>query len=195
MTLSLDDISGLFLSDGSAQYGGEAVTQLQHALQCAHLAECAGASHELVAAALLHDLGHLIAANRPAKQDGVDDLHQFLALPFLRGVFPDAVLEPIRMHVDAKRYLCHADRFYRAALSTASERSLVLQGGPFSEMEARDFIARAFAVDAVALRRWDDSAKDPSAMPPAWEHYLSVLDKARCVASQATPMGVTALSR
>lgn len=178
MALTLEEIAELFETRGAAQYGGEAISQLQHALQCAHLAERSGASTELVAAALLHDLGHLLVQREPAREAGVDDLHQFLALPFLRGVFPDAVLEPIRMHVDAKRYLCQVDSAYQASLSPASQRSLALQGGPFSGEEAAAFMAQAFAADAVALRRWDDLAKDPAATPPDWAHYLGVLDQA-----------------
>jgi predicted HD phosphohydrolase len=88
------------------------------------------------------------------------------------------VLEPIRMHVDAKRYLCHVERQYRATLSPASQRSLQLQGGLFSKAEAATFIAEPFALDAVALRRWDDLAKDPAATPPPWAHYVAVLERA-----------------
>ncbi len=169
MALRIAQITGLFHARGAVQYGSEAINQQQqHALQCARLAECAGALPELIAAALLHDLGHLLASSRePSKASGVDDLHQYLALPFLRGVFPDAVLEPIRMHVDAKRYLCHVDPRYGARLSPASQRSLAVQGGPFTAEEAVAFIAQDFSADAVALRRWDDFAKDPSRGDPA----------------------------
>ncbi|MDO9113698.1 MAG: HD domain-containing protein [Polaromonas sp.] len=178
MALKIEEITAVFQTRGAAQYGGEAINQLQHALQCAHLAERSGAPPALVAAALLHDLGHLLVQREPAKEAGVDDLHQFLALPFLRGAFPDAVLEPIRMHVDAKRYLCQVDNHYQASLSPASQRSLALQGGPFSGEEAAAFMAQAFAADAVALRRWDDHAKDPAATPPDWAHYIGVLKQA-----------------
>ena len=181
MALTLDEITELFHANGAVQYGSEAVTQQQHALQCAHLAEQAGATPALIAAALLHDLGHLLAPEQRPKSVGVDDLHQFMALPFLRGVFPDAVLAPIRMHVDAKRYLCQADPGYWAGLSPASQRSLALQGGPFSVEEAAAFIDQAFAADAVALRRWDDGAKNPEASTPGWTHYAAVLQRARCV--------------
>ncbi len=179
--LDLEDITELFHAKGAVQYGAEAVTQQQHALQCAYLAEQAGARPELIAAALLHDLGHLVAPRQPDSAAGADDLHQFMALPFLRGVFPEAVLAPIRLHVDAKRYLCRTDADYWAALSPASKRSLVLQGGPFSAEEAAVFIAQAFASDAVALRRWDDSAKDPQASTPDWAHYARVLAGVSCL--------------
>ena len=182
MALTVDDIIGLLQVQGASQYGREAVSQQQHARQCAHLAERAGAAPELVAAALLHDLGHLLAARTPAPASAADDLHQYLALPFLRGVFPEGVLEPIRMHVDAKRYLCHVDAAYWTSLSPASQRSLALQGGPFSAEEAAAFLMQPFAADAVALRRWDDSAKDPAAMPPGLAHYRAVLEGARACA-------------
>jgi phosphonate degradation associated HDIG domain protein len=180
MALTLDDITGLFHAKGAVQYGAEAVTQQQHALQCAYLAEQAGAAPTLIAAALLHDLGHLLAPERSPAAGAADDLHQFMALPFLRGVFPEAVLAPIRLHVDAKRYLCQADPAYWAGLSKASKQSLVLQGGPFSAEEAAAFMGQAFAVDAVALRRWDDSATDPQARTPGWTHYAAVLQRASC---------------
>lgn len=183
MALTISNISELYLSQGALQYGSEAVSQQQHALQCAHLAERAGASSELIAAALLHDLGHLVAPAAVHDKPGVDDLHQYLALPFLRGVFTDAVLEPIRLHVDAKRYLCQADRHYYAALSPASQASLVLQGGPFTADEAAAFLIRPFASDAVALRRWDDMAKDASATTPAWAHYVAVLERSLLLAA------------
>lgn len=173
MALSIDDIVALYRSAGAARYGMEAVNQEQHALQCAHLAERCGSPPGLVVAALLHDLGHLVAPERP--HDGKDDLHEYAAVPFLRGVFLDEVIEPIRRHVDAKRYLCAAEPGYRDTLSAASRRSLELQGGPFSAEQARRFIAEPLGADAVALRRWDDRAKDPAMSTPGWAHYRAVL--------------------
>lgn len=175
MSLSIDDIVMLYRTSGAARYGMEIINQEQHALQCAQLAEQAGSTPELVAAALLHDLGHLVAADRPAG----NDLHEFVAIPFLRGVFSDAVIEPIRLHVDAKRYLCAAVTGYQDTLSPASKRSLELQGGPFEPEEARRFIEQPFAVDAVALRRWDDAAKSPTVATRGWGHYSQVLGRAR----------------
>lgn len=116
MALQIEEITELFHAQGAAQYGAEAINQQQHALQCAHLAEQAGASPELVAAALLHDLGHMLAPKSSSPSGAVDDVHQYVAIPFLRGLFPAAVIEPIRLHVDAKRYLCQADPGYWASL-------------------------------------------------------------------------------
>ena len=189
MALAIEDIKELFLAHGEDRYGAEAVSQQQHARQCAHLAELAGASPELVAAALLHDLGHLIKTGNPVRHTvtprAVDDVHQYVAIPFLRGVFSDAVLQPICLHVDAKRYLCFVDKSYWAGLSAVSQHSLELQGGPFTLEQARDFVVRPFANDAVALRRWDDLAKDPDATPPAWEHYARILQAVRLPSAMA----------
>lgn len=181
MALSLDDIARLFDAKGDRLYSGEPVTQLEHALQSAQLAERSGASEALVTAAFLHDLGHLIndQGETPTLR-GVDDKHQYVALPFLRGLFGDEVLQPIKLHVDAKRYLCvHGDGTlsgaeYWAALSEDSKRSLELQGGVFTAAEAHAFIAQPFAADAVRLRRWDDLAKVEGAATPPLSHYLAV---------------------
>ncbi len=192
MALQIAEIIRLFHTQGAVQYGAEAINQQQHALQCAHLAEQAGASVELVVAALLHDLGHLLSLDMGTKKPGADDLHQYMAMPFLRGLFANAVLEPIRMHVDAKRYLCHVDTAYWASLSPVSQRSLEVQGGPFTAEEAAAFIVQPFAADAVALRRWDDLAKDPAAAPPDWLHYSALLQRACIQRSSLTPAAVAA---
>jgi phosphonate degradation associated HDIG domain protein len=181
MSLTLQEVHDLLLRRGQSQYGLEAINQLEHALQCANLAEEAGETGDTIVACLLHDLGHLLAAERvnAIEQDTrKDDLHQFIALPFLRGLFPDAVLEPIRMHVDAKRYLCWIEPTYWDDLSIASKRSLEQQGGVFDEAQAKDFIAQPYAEEAVRLRRYDDLAKVKDKPVPGLAHYQSRLAEA-----------------
>lgn len=181
MPLTLDDIEPLFIAKGGRMYAGEPVTQLQHALQSAQLAEKSGASAALVVAALLHDLGHM--ANDQGETPtlrGIDDRHEYVALPFLRGLFDDAVLQPIRLHVNAKRYLCAKGdgtvngAEYWANLSADSKRSLQLQGGIFSDAEAQQFIAQPHAAGAVSVRLWDDQAKVANAKTPPLSHYLAL---------------------
>ena len=172
----LPDIVQLLSSRGAARYGQEAVTQLEHALQCASLAEQAGAHDALVAACLLHDIGHLLVASRDIEFDpSLDDIHQYRAIPFLRPIFPNAVLQPICLHVDAKRYLCRAETGYWDALSPASKRSLERQGGIFKAEEAERFIAKPYAQAAVQLRRWDDLAKIPGKATPLLTDYEELL--------------------
>ena len=177
--LTLAEIEQLFAERGGEQYSGEPVTQLEHALQTAYQAEIEGASDELVTAALLHDLGHLLhdLGDTPSLR-GVDDVHQYRALPFLRGLFSDDLISAIKFHVDAKRYLCATRADYHAALSEDSKRSLILQGGIFSAAEAENFIAQAGAADAVRLRVWDDLAKTDGLITPPLSHYMQ--SAARC---------------
>jgi len=173
MGLSLADIGQLFADKGGEQYTGEPVTQLEHALQSAFLAEQEDAGDELVTAALLHDLGHLLHdLGATPTLSGVDDVHQYRALPFLRGLFGDAVLDPIKLHVDAKRYLCATRADYFAALSDDSRRSLVLQGGIYTPDQADSFIRLPGAEAAVRLRIWDDLAKTGGLATPPLSHYL-----------------------
>ncbi|MBN3818371.1 phosphohydrolase [Paraburkholderia sp. Se-20369] len=176
MALTLEEIHGLYREHGHVAYSGEPVTQLEHALQSGLLAEEAGADDALVAAAFLHDLGHLL--NRQGETPsarGIDDLHQYYVLPFLRPILPDAVLEPIRLHVDAKRCLCRIDAGYCGSLSPDSVRSLALQGGIFSEAEAGAFLQRPYAEDALRLRRWDDTAKVEGKTTPDLDHYMEIV--------------------
>jgi phosphonate degradation associated HDIG domain protein len=177
MALTVSDICTLFARKGGRAYDGEGVTQLEHALQTAALAEAHGAPSPLVAAALLHDLGHMIndQGDTPTLR-GIDDRHQYAALPFLRGSFGDAVLEPIRLHVEAKRYLCATQPGYYEALSSDSKRSLALQGGAHDDAQSAEFIARPYAADAVEVRLWDDQAKMPGAATPTLAHFLAVLE-------------------
>ena len=176
MALTMIEIVRLLSTRGLEQYGGEAVSQLDHALQAAWLAERAGEPDTLVCAALLHDLGHLLSGpGGGGSLRGRDDAHQYAALPFLRGQFPEAVLAPIRLHVDAKRYLCAVEPSYQRSLSEESRRSLELQGGVFSGAEAAAFIAQPFAPLAVRMRRYDDLAKTPGRPTPPLAHFAGRL--------------------
>jgi phosphonate degradation associated HDIG domain protein len=161
MLSTVDSIIHLYVAEGGAHYGGEAVTQLEHALQCAQLARRAGSGDELVAAAFLHDIGHLVAPQPHFIAGAIDDLHQYVPLPSLRPMFGTAVLEPIRLHVDAKRYLCFKEAGYWHRLSPASKHDLDLQGGPLTAGESSAFLGQRFAREAIRLRHWDDEAKVP----------------------------------
>ncbi len=179
--MTLAEVEALYIAKGGRQYAGEAVTQLEHALQTAQLAEQSGASDELITACLLHDLGHMSndEGETPTLR-GVDDRHQYHGVRELKRLFGPAVLNPILLHVDAKRYLCAAEDGYWQSLSVDSKRSLELQGGTYSAEEAAQFITRAHAQDAVKLRRWDDLAKVTGAHTADLAHFLKIA--ARCVA-------------
>jgi phosphonate degradation associated HDIG domain protein len=169
----VDEIAALFSRSGDSQYGGEAVSQLEHALQCASLAEQNQASPALITASLLHDIGHLLhdlPADSPDR--GIDDHHENSGYHFLRQRFDAEVSEPVRLHVAAKRYLCTVDNSYEDQLSEPSLVSLRLQGGKMSDDELDMFRANPHWEAAVRLRYWDDLAKVVDLPTPSIGHFL-----------------------
>jgi gamma-butyrobetaine dioxygenase len=161
-------IGALFAWPGAGDHMGEPVPIGEHMLQAGALAEAAGAPGALVAAALLHDAGHLLG-------EPEEDRHGEAGARWLNQWFADAVTEPVRLHVPAKRYLCAADPGYLGLLSSESARTLALQGGPMSAAEVAAFEALPHARDAVAVRRWDDQAKDPAVTAPRFAHFAPLL--------------------
>lgn len=176
---SIEYVLGLFRERGSAAYFGEPVSQCEHALQAAWAAEKEGAPAELIAAALLHDLGHLLhPLPENCAEQGMDDRHEELGARWLERHFGPAVSEPVRLHVSAKRYLCAADPSYLGQLSAASRLSLRLQGGPFSPDQLREFTDNPHAAAAVRLRRWDEEAKVAGLRTPGFDHFRRYLELA-----------------
>ncbi len=171
----IDQIFATFRANGGRDYG-ENVSVLDHSLQAAYAAEQDGASPTLVAAAVLHDYGHLIHdLPENIADQGIDSLHEQLGAAFLAAYFGPPVVEPVRLHVAAKRYLCAVDPSYLAELSPASAQSRALHGGPFDVVEIVAFEAAPHFFDAVRLRRYDDIAKEPGAWTPDLEHYRGAL--------------------
>ncbi|MFM9880201.1 MAG: HD domain-containing protein [Burkholderiaceae bacterium] len=155
----LSDLRLLLMMRGREQYSGEPVTHLQHACMTAQWAQQAKAPDSLVVASLLHDVGHLISGllGTPSAQ-GLNDQHEDLGAEFLGQWFGPEVTEPVRLHVQAKRYLA-AHPGYRERLSADSTRSLALQGGVMDAAERAAFEALPGFHAAVQLRTWDDAAK------------------------------------
>ena len=151
----IQQIISLFDAQGSQTYG-EDINQIEHAVQCAELAIIAREPSELVASALLHDIGHLMAATDIAFGNYK---HDVIGAEFLAPYFPKEVTEPIRLHAQAKRYLCAVDDRYLAGLSAASVDSLHNQGGLMSASEQQSFLQDPFAQASSTLRRWDDQGK------------------------------------
>jgi phosphonate degradation associated HDIG domain protein len=176
----VDFVLRLFKERGDAAYLGEPVSQTEHALQTARAAEQAGAGSALVAAALLHDVGHLLHdLPEDCALSGIDDAHEVRGARWLSRHFGPEVAEPVRLHVAAKRFLCATDPTYSGLLSEASLRSLRLQGGPLTPDEADQFRAHPHAEAAVALRRLDEQAKRPGAPTPDLEHFRPCLEAVR----------------
>lgn len=178
-----DALFRFYASAGQSRYD-EAVTQLEHALQTAALAERATDETAHHVAALLHDVGHLLMDEHDAHTTFLsqDLRHETVGARFLRLRFGPRVSEPVALHVTAKRYLVSTDADYASALSEASTRSLRLQGGPMTTDEAKQFLTQPDAQAAIALRRWDDAAKQPNIAVPDLEHW-----RAAIVANAAGP--------
>jgi phosphonate degradation associated HDIG domain protein len=175
----LNRIERLFADRGSREYQGEAVSQLEHALQCAMYAERDGCPGEVIAAALLHDIGHLLSVSgEDCAARGIDNRHEDLGVRFLEGAFGPAVTEPVRLHVAAKRYLAAARPGYVGLLSQSAVTSLHFQGGPMSPDEARAFEAHPHYEVAVKLREYDDRAKVVGLATPPFAHFRKYLETA-----------------
>jgi predicted HD phosphohydrolase len=173
----IERIASMFRHEGWRAYESgllDPVPALEHALQAAQLAEWDDADASLVAAALLHDIGQLLPA--PQGTSRVDDVHELRAVAFLAEAFGPRVLEPVRLHVQAKRYLVTLQPGYAGCLSPPSQATLAMQGGPMTRFEIRLFEELPYANEAVQLRRWDDRAKQPGKRTPPLEYYLEVLE-------------------
>ena len=171
----LDLIHAAFARRGHEGYG-EGVSQLDHARQCGAFAERDGAPPALVAAAFLHDIGHLLHdLPQDVADNGIDTQHEASGSAWLSQYFGAEVTEPVRMHVAAKRYLASNEPGYFEQLSEASKVSLRLQGGPLDAQQSREFEAQQFYADAVRLRRWDEEGKIVGYQGPDARHFDSVV--------------------
>jgi phosphonate degradation associated HDIG domain protein len=174
-----DEIVALLDARGAAAYIGEPVSVLEHGLQAAHFAREAGAADELVLAALLHDIGHVLE-DAPDDSDiaawHTDARHEQTGSAWLARRFGPAVSEPVRLHVAAKRYLCATTPEYLANLTAASLRTLELQGGPMSADEVAEFKHETYCREAVRIRLWDDRGKIEGLVTAGLGEYLGVIE-------------------
>jgi len=173
------NIADIFLRRGAEAYLGEAVTMAEHMLQTATLAHAAGAPDALVAAALLHDIGHFTSEfGTYSPDDTVDRHHDDAGADVLASHFPPRVAETVRLHVAAKRYLCAVEPDYHDTLSSASRHSLALQGGPMSADEVAAFERLPAYRDAVLVRRWDDGGKVAGMRTMTFDEFRPLLSRA-----------------
>ena len=173
----LRPLFALYRSPAALRLYDEVVTELDHALQCAALAQLDGAEPSAVAAALLHDVGHLVLDDHVAITDELDadTGHERAGARYLSAWFGPEVTAPVALHVAAKRYLCATDSDYLDSLSPSSSRSLALQGGPMDSDECAAFELGPHAADAVSLRRWDDAAKVAGLDVAPFDSYTDLL--------------------
>lgn len=182
-------LADIFERRGGEEYLGEPVTMAEHMLQGAHLAEQAGESETIITAALLHDIGHFTSEFGMFSMDDTHDRHHEEAgASVLAGFFPSVVIDCVRHHVAAKRYLCAVDPDYFGKLSDASVHSLNLQGGPMESGEVEAFERNPNLADIVKVRHFDDAGKRPDMEIPGFSHYAPMVQRvvdAHCTQKQA----------
>ena len=171
----VDEIINKYQNNNSL-YIGEKVTITEHMVQTAMLAEQSHSSESLICACLLHDYGHFIIEDpNQLVSKSVDGKHENIAFNFLKNYFKPEVFEPIKLHVQAKRYLCR-NKSYWNILSEASKVSLKLQGGIMNDNEAKKFVSLKFHDDAILLRKYDDEGKIPNIKMNKIEDYRNLIN-------------------
>ena len=173
----VDRIFSIFQQHGHRHYG-ENVSELEHALQTAEFAKQSGESDTIVLSCLLHDYGHMLHdLGEEIAQHGVDARHEVIGARLLQDLFPEVILEPIRQHVAAKRYLCWKIPTYAQELSESSRLSLQLQGGPMNDAEAQNFETNPHFAACLKVRRYDDMGKVPGMQTADLESYRGLINR------------------
>jgi 2-amino-1-hydroxyethylphosphonate dioxygenase (glycine-forming) len=183
-----DEIMELYKGYGGNEYAGEKVTQLEHMVQAAELAEEQGFDEEVILAAFLHDVGHISeaaasdaavsAAEADSRRMGVFGIkdHEELGAEFLKGKgFSRKVVRLVESHVEAKRYLTARDPAYYSGLSEASKKTLEYQGGPMTSEEAAAFEQYPLFTLIIQMRKWDEQAKIEHKPLPDLQHYRRMI--------------------
>ena len=175
--VTIDQIFEVFQTLGNGHYG-ENVSELEHALQTAEFARQFDESDAVILSCLLHDYGHMLHnLGEDIAQKGVDAKHEEIGAELLKAMFPDFILEPIRQHVAAKRYLCWKVPAYTDGLSESSRLSLQLQGGPMNDDEGRQFEANPHFEACIKGRRYDDMGNVPNMPTADLESYRPLIEK------------------
>ena len=180
-----DRLLDAFAGSAARRYGGEPVTELAHSLQCAELARDAGADDELQLACLLHDVGRfavdprLIFDKKDRAVGASPDAkgHHEVGADLIAPYVPERVAWLVRMHADAKRYLCAIEPAYWDTLTPGSRYTLTLQGGVMTPETVSSLTRHPWLADAVRLRRWDDLAKVPDQPTRRLEAWAPLLQR------------------
>ena len=170
----IDKIISNFINNKSL-YIGEKVTISEHMIQAAMIAERAKSSSSLVCACLLHDYGHFILEDpNELVRKKLDGKHEDIGYEYLKKFFKKEVVEPIKYHVVAKRYLARNKKYYNF-LSNASKISLKLQGGILNENQSKKFKKKNYFKNSIKLRKFDEAAKKTNIKMKSINNYKNLL--------------------
>jgi [1-hydroxy-2-(trimethylamino)ethyl]phosphonate dioxygenase len=181
-------VERLFAAPLASRMFGEPVAMGDHLRQSAAMAQAARASPSLIVAALLHDIAYLLGPER-VDESSIEIDHAEVAAAWLEPWFPPTVVQPVRLHVEAKRYLARTESGYGGSLSTESARTLALQGGAMTATEAERFERDPHFDSAVRLRRFDERGKDPEVVPPPIAQYRSLIESVLGDGTPTVPAG------
>ena len=171
-------IGDIFERCGDEEYLGEPVTMEQHMLQGATIAENSGMPEDIIVGALLHDIGHFTSEfGTFSMADTEDRFHEEAGAAVLAQFFPSVIVDCVRYHVAAKRYLCATRPEYFERLSEASVHSLNLQGGPMSAEEVAVFEQNPNLEKIVQVRYLDEAGKDPLMQTPDFWHFAPMVQR------------------
>ena len=173
---TVETIFSLYAARGADEYVGEPVSLLEHMGQAAQLAEAGGHDEEVILAAFLHDIGHLLPQQIGEAMNGYGHLsHEKTGASYLRqNGFSEKIAQLVLMHVQAKRYLCFRYPEYFQKLSKASQQTLVFQGGVMREEEAKAYQQSPFFNLSLKMREWDEAAKETELPLPDVEKYRNL---------------------
>ena len=162
-------------SNNKSLYIGEDLTIAEHMIQTAMLAEKNKSSDDLICSSLLHDYGHFVIKDpNQLVGDKIDGRHEIIGANYLKKFFHYKIVEPILLHVDAKRYLARNKKYFKN-LSEASKISLELQGGTMNDLEAKKFEINKYYESAIKLRKFDEGAKQKNIKLKKIEDYKKLL--------------------
>lgn len=178
------EVTGSFDKARRIRYGESAVTELEHALQCAELADQAGADDELVFACMLHDVGRY-AVPQEQVSDTLQDVgvvdgargHGELGAHLMANMLPARSLFCIRYHAESKLYLCQTNPNYKAKLAGASVKTLAVQSSNCDEARLDELSRHRWWQDAIKVRVWDDAAKVKGRETRPLDYWIGRLDK------------------
>ena len=174
--LSIVDQIIFNFSNNKSLYIGEDLTIAEHMIQTAMLAEKNQCSDDLICSSLLHDYGHFVIEDpKQLVTDKIDGRHEIIGANYLKKFFHNEIIEPILLHVEAKKYLSR-DKKYFDSLSEASKISLKLQGGAMSDLEVKKFEKNKNYENAIKLRKFDEGAKQKNIKIKNIKDYIDLLN-------------------
>ena len=119
--------------------------------------------------------GHFIIEDPYALvKNNTDGEHEIIGYEYLKNFFNKDIVEPIKYHVLAKRYLARNKKYFNF-LSEASKIRLKLQGGILNDVECKEFKKKKYFKNSILVRKFDEDAKKINIEMKSIDSYKSLL--------------------